>query len=128
MEGKVRLLAVDDSAFTLTIISTYLGGSEFEVAATARSGEEALERYREARPDLVLLDLVMPGLSGEETLRRLLELDPGANVVIVSSLGTDEAVQTCLALGARSFLRKPFKREELLGFLRGIAGRGRENA
>jgi two-component system chemotaxis response regulator CheY len=120
MDTKYQVLAVDDSAFTLTIISTYLENTEFEVVEAARNGEEALERFKEVDPDLVLLDIIMPGLSGPETLEQILTIKPGANVVMVSSLGTEEAVQECLALGAKSFLQKPFSKEGLIATLRKI--------
>lgn len=118
MERRYQVLAVDDSAFTLTILSAYLEGSEFEIVETARNGQEALERFRATHPDLVLMDLVMPGWSGEEALQRLLEVEPGADIIMVSSLGTEEAVSRCLNIGARDFLKKPFKKDELLEFLR----------
>jgi two-component system chemotaxis response regulator CheY len=118
MPDKYQVMAVDDSAFTLTIISTYLENSEFEVVEAARNGSDAIERFREVEPDLVLLDIVMPGLSGQETLRQILDIRPDAKVVMVSSLGTEEDVQECLEIGAKSFLRKPFAKEDLIEFLR----------
>ena len=128
MDRKYMVLAVDDSAFTLTIISTYLDNSEFEIVGTARSGMEALERFEETTPDLVLMDLVMPGWSGQETLRRLLTAKPDAKVIMISSLGTEDAVAECLEIGAKSFLQKPFKKEELIGFLRDVVAPGQEGA
>jgi two-component system chemotaxis response regulator CheY len=118
MPDKYQVMAVDDSAFTLTIISTYLENSEFEVVEAARNGSDAIERFREVEPDLVLLDIVMPGLSGQETLRQILEIRPDAKVVMVSSLGTEEDVRECLEIGAKSFLKKPFAKEDLIEFLR----------
>jgi len=120
MERTYNVLAVDDSAFTLTIISTYLKESEFEIVGTARNGQEALDRFRETHPDLVLMDLVMPGWTGQEALQRILEVDPKASVIMVSSLGTEDAVSECLEIGAKDFLNKPFKKEDLIGFLRGV--------
>ncbi len=124
MTRHYQLLAVDDSAFTLTILSTYLKGSEFEVVETARNGQEALERFRQTHPDLVLLDLVMPGWSGEESLQRLLDDDPDARVIMVSSMGTEEAIARCLEIGAKAFLKKPFKKEGLLEFLENFVEEG----
>jgi two-component system chemotaxis response regulator CheY len=93
-------------------------GSDFaEVVGEAGDGYEALSRFSELKPDVVLLDLVMPGMGGEETLQSLLGMDPGANVIIVSSVGTRETVQRCLEAGARSFLQKPFETEDLLRVL-----------
>ena len=120
MAAGYQVLAVDDSAFTLTIISTYLEDSEFEVVQTARNGTDALEHFKRLEPDVVLLDIIMPGLSGPETLEQILAIDPAAKVIMVSSLGTEEAVEQCLALGAKSFLQKPFSKEGLIEFLRRV--------
>jgi two-component system chemotaxis response regulator CheY len=106
----------------LNIISSYLRDSEFELVDTARDGKLAVESFQQLKPDLVLLDLVMPGQSGQETLRQMIELRPDAQIAIVSSLGTEEAVKECSSLGARGFLKKPFSKDDLLEFLRGMTG------
>ena len=118
--AKWRVMTVDDSAAILTIIATYLEGSEFEVVASERDGVAAVERFAQERPDIVLLDLIMPGQSGVETLERILAIDPDAFVVIVSSLGTEDAVHECLTTGARSFLQKPFTRDGFIEFMRDL--------
>jgi two-component system, chemotaxis family, chemotaxis protein CheY len=117
---KVRVLAVDDSKTMLAMISAQLKGSDFEVVATASSGPEALEKYKQHKPHLVLLDIVMPEVTGVDTLERLLRTDASACVVMVSSLGTVEAVQDCLKKGAKSFLQKPLQREGLLTRLKSV--------
>jgi two-component system chemotaxis response regulator CheY len=114
---KWRVMTVDDSAAILTIIAAYLEETDFEIVAAERDGRTAVERFVEVRPDIVLLDLVMPGQSGVETLSRILAIDPDAFVVIVSSLGTEDAVHECLTTGARSFLQKPFTRDDFVGFM-----------
>jgi two-component system chemotaxis response regulator CheY len=118
--AKWRVMTVDDSAAILTIIAAYLEDSEFEVIAAERDGIMAVERFAQERPDIVLLDLIMPGQSGVETLERILAIDPDAFVVIVSSLGTEEAVHECLTSGARSFLQKPFTRDDFIDFMRDL--------
>lgn len=117
---KWRVMTVDDSAAILTIIAAYLEDSEFEVIAAERDGIMAVERFAQERPDIVLLDLIMPGQSGVETLGRILSIDPDAFVVIVSSLGTEDAVHECLTSGARSFLQKPFTRDDFIEFMRDL--------
>lgn len=112
------VLTIDDSQLIRTIVARHLEGSEFTLAGAAHDGEEGTMRFMEFRPDVVLLDLVMPGASGRETLRRLRTVQPDACVVIVSSVGTEEAVRECLEDGATSFLQKPFDRESLLRVLR----------
>jgi two-component system chemotaxis response regulator CheY len=118
--ARWRVMTVDDSAAILTIIAAYLEDSEFEVVAAERDGIMAVERFAQERPDIVLLDLIMPGQSGVETLGRILAIDPDAFVVIVSSLGTEDAVHECLTSGARSFLQKPFTRDDFIDFMRDL--------
>ena len=115
-----RVMTVDDSAAVLTIIAAYLEDSEFDVVAAERDGIMAVERFAQERPDIVLLDLIMPGQSGVETLGRILAIDPDAFVVIVSSLGNEDAVHECLTSGARSFLQKPFTRDDFIEFMRDL--------
>ena len=117
---KVKVLAVDDSKTMLAMISAQLKGSDFEVVATASSGPEALEKYKQYKPHLVLLDIVMPEVAGVDTLERLLRTDASACVVMVSSLGTVDAVQDCLKKGAKSFLQKPLQREGMLTQLKSV--------
>lgn len=116
----VSVMTVDDSAAILTIIAAYLEGSEFNVVASERDGRRAVERFTDIRPDIVLLDLIMPGQSGVETLAQILEIDADACVVMISSLGTEDAVHECLSTGATSFLQKPFTRDDFIDFMRGL--------
>ena len=118
--ARVNVMTVDDSAAILTIIAAYLEDSEFNVVASERDGRRAVERFEELRPDVVLLDLIMPGQSGVETLSQILAIDPDACVVMISSLGTEDAVHECLTAGARSFLQKPFTRDDFISFMRGL--------
>lgn len=115
-----RVMTVDDSAAILTIIAAYLHDSEFEVVASERDGSMAVERFAMERPDIVLLDLLMPGQRCVDTLGRILAIDPDALVVIMSSTGTDSGVDECLTAGARSSFRKPFTRAEFVNFLRDL--------
>lgn len=117
---KVSVLAVDDSRTMLAMIAAQLKGSHFEVVATASSGAEAIEKYKQLKPQLVLLDIVMPDVNGIDTLERLLETDHGARVVMVSSAGTEDTVRDCLKKGAKSFLQKPIQREGILHTLKNV--------
>lgn len=121
--SRVSVMTVDDSAAILTIIAAYLEDSEFNVVVSERDGRRAVERFEEIRPDVVLLDLIMPGQSGVETLSQILAIDPDACVVMISSLGTEDAVHECLATGARSFLQKPFTRDDFIAFMRSLGVR-----
>jgi two-component system chemotaxis response regulator CheY len=118
--NHVNVMTVDDSAAILTIIAAYLEDSEFDVVASERDGRRAVQRFQEIKPDIVLLDLIMPGQSGVETLGQILQIDPAACVVMISSLGTEDAVHECLSTGATSFLQKPFTRDDFIEFMRGV--------
>lgn len=117
---KVSVLAVDDSKTMLAMISAQLRDSNFEIVATASSGLEAVEKYKQIKPQLVLLDIVMPEITGIDTLTRLLETDTGARVVMVSSVGTEDTVRDCLKKGAKSFLQKPLQKEGMLNILKNV--------
>ncbi len=111
----LRILLVDDSRAQRLILRRQLEGvSDLEVVGEAEDGYQALSTYPDLKPDVVLLDLVMPRMGGEETLQGLLGMDPGAEVIIVSSVGTRDTVERCLQAGARTFLQKPFDISDLL--------------
>jgi DNA-binding response OmpR family regulator len=105
MEG--RLLLVDDEAAVLDILSEYFVAQGYDVE-TATSGEDALERVRDKRPDLVMLDVRMPGLDGVEVLTRLRATDPGVAVIMVTANEDVELARQTLKLGAFDYVAKPF--------------------
>ncbi len=123
--GTWTLLTVDDSRLLHAIVQRYLVGTEFRLAGQAMDGDEALERARACQPDVILLDVVMPGISGIDALNGILRWNPGARVIMASSVGTEEAVQNCLRAGAATFLTKPFTREDLLASLRRVVAADR---
>lgn len=118
--AKVKVLAVDDSLVTLKILKKTLRDTEFEVISEVTSGEEALSKYDEIKPDLVLLDIIMPELDGIETLARLMKKDGNAKVVMVSSMGAKEKVMESLEKGAKNFVMKPYDKNTLLEVLRKV--------
>ncbi len=105
--GTFTCLVADDSQFArknVAAIIAKLGGS---IVGEAKNGVEAIDLYSALSPDLVLLDITMPQLDGIDTLRAIMERDPHAKVVIISSLGNKETVWKAIGLGAKSFLTKP---------------------
>ena len=117
---KVKVLAVDDSKTMLATLSAQLRDSSFEVIATASGGLEAVEKFKELKPQLVLLDVVMPELTGIDTLERLLNVDTTACVVMVSSIGTEATVKDCLKRGAKSYIQKPLQKDNVLAHLKKV--------
>lgn len=119
---KYNLMIVDDSRVVHAEIMKMLEGSEFEVVTCCRSGEAALDEYGPVKPDVVTMDIVMPGIDGFETCRRLLEKWPDARILMISSLAYGSTTENSEELGAKGFLFKPFTREDLLHALRKVVG------
>ena len=111
----MKLLIVDDAKLIHFMVKKILaaGGIENIEINDAFNGKEAIEMAKEIKPDLVLLDVVMPELDGIEALKSLKLNDPAINVIMVSSLGTEDKVAEALALGASAFIQKPFDEDEL---------------
>jgi two-component system chemotaxis response regulator CheY len=85
--------------------------SGHEVVGEAADGDEAIQQYHELRPDLVTLDITMPGKDGLQVLRELLESDPDARVIMCSALGQQQKVVESMKLGACDFVVKPFEEQ-----------------
>lgn len=111
--GK-RVMVVDDSRMIALQMRDLLEDSDYEVAAYCRSGEEALEQYGQILPDLVTMDIIMPGMDGLETAQAILEEYPDARIFMVSSLAYEDTFKEAEAIGALGFIDKPFSREQLL--------------
>lgn len=114
-----RIMVVDDSRVILAEMEKMLEGSDMEICEFCRSGEEALEKFGEAKPDLVTMDIVMPGMDGMETCEKLRQRYPEANVYMVSSMAYDDMIDRAVELGAKGFLFKPFTKDALLEGLQG---------
>lgn len=114
---KKRLMVVDDSRVMELQICKLLENSEYEVAAYCENGEEAIERYEEVRPDVVTMDIIMPGIDGLEAAQAILEKHPDARIIMVSSLAYDDTINEADAIGTKGFLYKPIDRESLLNAL-----------
>lgn len=106
-------LIVDDSAFARFHLKRLIDSFENVLTSEASNGNEAISEYRRVKPDFVLMDIVMPGLEGIETVRRICEADPGARVIMISSLSHTEKVREAMAAGARYFIPKPVTTLEL---------------
>jgi two-component system KDP operon response regulator KdpE len=111
-----RILVVDDEPQIRRVMRVTLGGQGYEIVE-ARSGEEALERFREHLPDLVLLDLGMPGMSGLDTCR-LLRAGSEVPIIILTVRNTEEEKVLALDAGADDYVTKPFGIQELLARIR----------
>ena len=117
--NKHRIMVVEDSRVVYAEMKKMLEDSEIEIASFCRSGEDAVEQYGEIQPELVTMDIVMPGMDGLEACQALLEKWPDARVFMVSSMAYEDMINTAASIGAKGFLFKPFTKESLLEGLRG---------
>ena len=119
--SKKRILVVDDAAFTRTMLKKIINNTDYsEVVAEANNGKKAIELYKDLKPDLVTMDLVMPEQGGIETTEQLLSFDGNAKIVVVSALGQEALVLEAAKKGAKDFIQKPFKSDQVIDVLERI--------
>lgn len=122
-EGPIRVMIVDDHRVVREGLHAFLSEErdEIELVGEAADGERAVRLAGELRPDVVLMDLVMPGMDGIQTLRRLRDSGIGSRVLILTTFVDDERVRAAIEAGAVGYLLKDVDRDELLGAIRAAA-------
>src|SRR5215831_18184973 len=122
MNERLTVLVVDDHAVVRQGVRSFLAAQpDLAVVGTAASGEEALRLAAEHAPDVVLVDLVMPGMDGVETTRRLRRLSPRTQVLVLTSYDQDEHIFPAIRAGALSYLLKEIGPDELADAIRKAA-------
>lgn len=111
------ILVVDDAAFMRMMIRDILAREGYAIQE-AVNGRDAIEKYRETRPDLVTLDITMPEVDGIEALKAIRLIDPTARVLMVSAMGQQKLIVDALEAGATDFLVKPFQPTKVLETVR----------
>ena len=114
---KYSILICDDSKLVRIKLKRILQDIKFENYEIdfleAADGQESVNCYRENKPDLMFLDIVMPQKSGVEVVKEVMELDPDANIIMASSVGTKEHLREALKYGARDFIQKPLNKQKI---------------
>lgn len=119
---KIRILLVDDHAlFRKGVASVLVANPEFEVVGEAANGQEALEKARELMPDVILMDVSMPGMDGLEATRRIKEEIPYVKIVILTVSDEDRNLFEAIKSGAQGYLLKRIEPPELFEMLRGVS-------
>lgn len=109
-----RFLVVDDSSFMRNILKNILIKEGHEIIGEASNGEEAISKYVELCPDVVTMDITMDYLNGIDALKNIKEINNNANVVMVSAMGQKVFILDSVKNGAKDFIIKPFKREDVV--------------
>lgn len=109
-----KILIVDDAAFMRMMIKDILTKNGYDVVAEAGDGAQAIEKYKEHRPDLVTMDITMPEVDGIAALKQIRAIDPNAKVIMCSAMGQQAMVIDAIQAGAKDFIVKPFQADRVL--------------
>ena len=115
-----RVLIVDDHPLTRDALATLLAGNDFVVVGQASDGQEAIDLAGKLRPQLVLLDLSMPGLDGLSALPGIRAAVPDAEVIVLTASGTEDNLLAAIRAGAAGYLLKSEPPDKIVAFLRGV--------
>jgi len=114
--GHFKIMVVDDSMFVTKQLTQILTSEHYEVVAIAENGEVALEKYKSLYPDvdLVTMDITMPKMDGIECLKKIVEFDKNAKIIMISAIGKQDLVKESLLIGAKNYIVKPLNRNKVL--------------
>jgi two-component system, chemotaxis family, chemotaxis protein CheY len=116
------VLICDDAIFMRTMIGDILRQAGFEVVGEAETGVQAVEKYRQLKPDLVTMDIVMPDMGGIDAVREIVKEDAGARILMCSAMGQQALVIEAIQAGARDFVVKPFQPSRVLEAVQRVLG------
>ena len=117
-----RILIVDDAAFMRMMIKEILTKNGFVVVGEASDGVQAVDKYKELKPDLVTMDIMMPEMDGIQALKEIRKLDNAAKVIMCSAMGQQAMVIDAIQAGARDFIVKPFQADRVIEAIRKTVG------
>jgi len=117
-----RIIIADDAAFMRMMLKNILTAGGYEVVAECQNGREAVEKYRELKPDLVISDMVMPEMGGIDTIKQVIAEYPQANILICSAIGQQALVIEAIQAGAKDYIVKPFDQTNVLETVKKIIG------
>lgn len=117
---KKKVLVVDDASFIRKSLTLMLEKNGYEVVGEAGDGVEAIIKYKQVLPDIVTMDITMPRMTGIQALEGIIKIDPKATIIMVSALGQESFVREAVTIGAKGFIVKPFKEEQVIKALKNL--------
>ncbi len=117
-----KIMIVDDAAFMRMMVKNALTQGGYTDVFEAVDGQDAVAKYNEQHPDLVLMDITMPNMDGLEALKTIRAQDANAQIVMCSAMGQESMVIEAIKSGAKDFIVKPFKPERILKTVTGLLG------
>lgn len=121
-----KVMIVDDSLMIRINLRRMLEKQDYQVVAEATNGQEAIEKYMKFKPDLVTMDITMPVLDGISALKEICTLDQNALVVMISAMGQERKIIEAINKGARHYIIKPFKEEDVIRIIGDVLQAGME--
>ncbi|MFZ3577720.1 response regulator [Virgibacillus sp. DJP39] len=109
-----NVLIVDDAKFMRVTLTTMLQNENYVIVGEAENGKEAIEMYKELKPDIVTMDITMPVMNGIDALRAIREFDTQAKIVVCSAMGQQKVVLEAIEIGASDFIVKPFDENRVI--------------
>ncbi len=111
---KKGILIVDDAAFVRIKLKRIVEKMDFaEVVGEAANGEDAVSLYKDLKPDLVTMDLIMPNRDGIQAIEDIMTFDKEANIIVVSAMGQQMSIDEVVEKGVKEYIKKPFKDDEI---------------
>jgi len=117
-----KVMLVDDASFMRMMLKNILVGSGYEVVGEAENGAKAVEQYKSLKPDLVMMDIIMPEMGGIDAVREIMKVNPGAKILMCSSMGQQSLVVEAIQAGAKDFIVKPFQPSNVLDAVKKALG------
>ncbi|MBD2870728.1 response regulator [Paenibacillus arenilitoris] len=117
-----RILIVDDAAFMRMMIRDILTKNGYEVVGEAQDGAQAVEKYKELKPDLTTMDITMPEMDGISALKEIKKMDGNAKVIMCSAMGQQAMVIDAIQAGAKDFIVKPFQADRVIEAIKKTLG------
>lgn len=115
-----KIMVVDDAVFMRTMMKEILKSEGFEIVAEAANGEEAVQLYKQVKPDIVTMDITMPEMDGVDALSAIKKIDPQAKVIMCSAMGQQEMVIRAIRAGAMDFIVKPIQKDRVIAAVKKV--------
>jgi two-component system, chemotaxis family, chemotaxis protein CheY len=117
-----KVLLVDDASFMRMMLKNILVGSGYEIIGEAENGAKAIEQFKALKPDLVIMDIIMPEMGGIDAVREIMKVNPGAKILMCSSMGQQSLVVEAIQAGAKDFIVKPFQPSNVIEAVKKVLG------
>jgi two-component system chemotaxis response regulator CheY len=116
------VMIVEDAPFIVESFKEIIADQGWELSCVATTGFEAIERYTKYKPDIVLMDILLPGLDGLSAIKKIIEANPKAKILVVSALAKKDLDKDCIKAGAKGFIKKPFDTKTFVTNIKAILG------